>query len=101
MCFKKLRRLKNLCNFTPEDFEYKPSYSSQMFKMRTDFPDEEIKSNELKNLLTWIDDGETAVSSGTSLIDEISPPSDLPEHILAKLTGDIDKDLEMIKEWKK
>ena len=46
MCFKKLRSLKNLCNFTPEDFEYKPSYSSQLFKMRTDSNDEETKSYE-------------------------------------------------------
>ena len=130
MCFKKLRSLKNLCNFTPEDFEYKPSYSFKMFKMRTYLPDEETKSYEMniplsslyvppkptsynvhieivpKEPVTYVadrdysKDGETAASQGISIIDEIRPPSDLPKHILDKLTGDIDKDLKMIKEWK-
>ena len=85
MCFKKLRSLKNLDKFSDEG---KTAVSQRIRES-----DYLISSNVM--LLSPI-----AIPPITSMIDEIRPPSDLPEHILAKLTGDIDKDLEMIKEWK-
>lgn len=70
MCFKKLRRLKNLDKFEPEDFEQGPLQRIRSERENRNLPavDDSFYESD------WSYEGETSAGTGTTILKDYDEP---------------------------